>query len=532
MKRINRKKVYFFQDQESGWKKIQMTGMFFQMGPRACLKTRRMFILLCFILQLTLFFSVIAYAENSDSYGDSKEYENIITIETSRKYQGMKQSFSKGYEPSIKKNTMYLVVPFVTKAKLDSNRIIVGISFEREENSPFYYKNYQKKVKQSEDGVYLYQCQIKLKEDRINGQYPLHLSVQAQTEEKMFRQDFIIYAEITDGRVPSEEEPEQPDGSDKAGMGEELVQPDPGEDVIPAEQGSEPKEEINHQPRVMISANSLQGTAVTAGTSQPWSVSVKNCSTGQSLENMKITLISENKDIVLEKNSWYFPRLGAGTAVDLSQNLSVGKKAAAEPASLQFQFEYEDKKGNAYTCAETVNLSVSQIPQAELVNVSFPESIYEADTDFLTFQIQNTGLAVLYNVKARFEGKGLFPEKELFLGTMEAGTSLDGEIKVFAGTLNMDSEGNIIEEDGKKYGETTGTVVFSYENEQGELTEQSQEVHTSIKKPQVVELKVEKEAPKTNQWWITIIILILIVLILIICWLYLRMNYYKLRANK
>ena len=134
-------------------------------------------------------------------------------------------------------------------------------------------------------------------------------------------------------------------------------------------------------------------------------------------------------------------------------------------------------------------------------------------------------------MKVRLEGKGLFPDKELFLGTVEAGTSADGEIKVFAGTLNMDYEGNIIDEDGKKYGETAGTVIFSYENEQGELTEQSQEVYTSIKKPQIVELKVEKEAPKTNQWWITIIILILIVLILIICWLYLRMSYYRKRAD-
>lgn len=78
----------------------------------------------------------------------------------------------------------------------------------------------------------------------------------------------------------------------------------------------------------------------------------------------------------------------------------------------------------------------------------------------------------------------------------------------------------------KKYGDTTGTVVFSYENEQGKPVETSQELHTSIKKPQVVKLKVEKEAPKTNQWWITILAVIFLVLILIIIWLYLRMKHY------
>lgn len=71
------------------------------------------------------------------------------------------------------------------------------------------------------------------------------------------------------------------------------------------------------------------------------------------------------------------------------------------------------------------------------------------------------------------------------------------------------------------------TVIFSYENEQGEVAEQKQELKTSIKKPQIVELKVEKEVPKTNQWWITILAGAFLVLILIIVWLYLRMKHYQ-----
>ena len=492
----------------------------------------KIFFLIGFLWQISFMFSVTVHGENAGSSEGSSQSEHAISIETSRKYEGMKHSFSKGYEPSIRKNTMFLVVPFVTKLQTESDRIIVGISFEREENSPFYYKNYQKKVKKSENGVYLYQCQIKLKEDRVNGQYPLHLSVQAQTKENVIRQDFTIYVEITDGRIPPGEEREEKGFSDESESPKDAVLPEPGEEAIPVGPGAEAKEEISRQPRVMILSNSLQGGAVPAGSSMPWTVSVKNCSSSQPLENLKITLVSENKDVLLEKNSWYFARIGTGACVELSQNLSIGKKAPAEPVSLQFQFEYEDKKGNAYTSSETVNLSVSQIPQAELANVSFPESIFESDTDFLTFQIQNTGLAVLYNARVRLEGKGLFPEKELFFGTVEAGTSVDGEMKVFVGTLNMDNEGNVIEEDGKKYGETTGTVVFSYENEQGERTEQSQELYTSIKKPQIVELKVEKEEPKTNQWWITILFFIFLVLMLIIGWLYLRMNYYKKKADR
>ena len=80
---------------------------------------------------------------------------------------------------------------------------------------------------------------------------------------------------------------------------------------------------------------------------------------------------------------------------------------------------------------------------------------------------------------------------------------------------------------GEKHGDTVGTVIFSYEDEQGEVIEQTQKVHTAIKKPQVVELKVEKEPEKTNQWWITTAVLILAVMALAIIWLYLRMKHYQ-----
>lgn len=216
--------------------------------------------------------------------------------------------------------------------------------------------------------------------------------------------------------------------------------------------------------------------------------------------------------------------------MDLSQTVRAAKKAAAGPVTLQLLFEYEDGKGNAYSTTETARLLVSQAQQAKLANLDFPDSIYEADTETLSFQVQNTGLAVLYNARVRLEAAGLFPEKEMFLGTIEPGASVDGELAVFAGTLDMDAEGNTLEETAEKYGDTAAEVIFSYENEQGEVTEQRQSFHTAIKKPETVELKVEKQQEETNQWWITVLFFVFLTLILIIIGLYLRMKYYQRRS--
>lgn len=445
--------------------------------------------------------------------------EGLISIDTDKKYEGMKTSFAKGYMPSIKKNTMTLVVPFVVKLPLEDDSLLVGVSFEREENSPFVFRNYQKRVKKSGAGIYLYQCKIKLQKNRVNGQYPLHLTVQAQSAEGLLCQEFTIYAEISDGRAapPSEE---------YVGAGTA-----PLEETGTEEQPGGPKEEILHQPRILLAQGSLQGEAVQAGGSAVWAVTAKNCSSSQAIENVKVTLLAEGNEISFEKNAWYFERVAAGGSMDLSQTVGAAGKAAAGPVALQLLFEYEDGKGNAYSTTETARILIKQAQQAALANLDFPDSIYEADTEQLSFQVQNTGLAVIYNVRVRLEAAGLFPEKEMFLGTIEPGTSADGEIAVFAGTLDMDAEGNTPEGNVEKYGDTAAEVIFTYEDEQGGVTEQVVSFHTAIKKPETVELKVENPQEETNQWWITVLFFVFLVLILIIIRLYLRMKYYQRRRD-
>lgn len=465
--------------------------------------------------------------------------QSRISIDATHKYEGMEASFAKGYEPFIEKDTMILTVPFVSEVKMRGNHITVGIDFEREENSPFYYKTYQKQVKLSDTGVYLYQCRIKLRKDRINGQYPLHLWVEGkevQEKEPVLRQEFTIYVQITDGLVPDTadgvggllgNDSKVEDGSKEPidMPGQEGVLTPPSEDS--SFEPSQNTEEKTSQPRLMVNRNSLQGQAIEAGSSVLWSLFIQNCSSREPVENVKVTLSSENRDLVFEKTAWYFEKVSAKNELDLSQNVTVIKKAAVESVQVQFQIEYEDSKGGNYTSTETLNLWINQPENAELASFSFPEKVYSSDTELMTFQIQNTGLATIYNAKIRLEGKGLFPQAELFLGNLEGGASLPGELQVFVGTLDMDAQGMLIEGGAEKYGDTVGTLVFSYENAQGEVTEQTQEIHTCILEPEIVELNVEKEKPKTNQWWITIVAGIMMLLILVIIWLYLRMKFYQ-----
>ncbi len=491
--------------------------------------------------------------------------DGLISIDTEKKYKGMSSSFAKGYIPSVKKNTLLLVVPFQASLPLADDSLYVGVSFEREENCPFLFQNYQKKVKKSGKHTYLYQCKIKLRKNRINGQYPLHLTVRAQTaadvsqnkvssgnsslpygESKenpsgdsslpygsygeMIQQDFIIYVEITDGKNASASETALAKTDDIPQSAES------GSESGSANETSD--NELIRQPKLMLTENSIQAESgeskdkLQAGSSALWIIAAKNCSSSQPIENMKVTLLSDSAGILFEKNSWYFEQIPAGAGMDLSQTITIDKKAPAQTIPIQFQFDYEDKKGTAYSITETARLSIAAMQQAELVDLSFPESIYESDTNSLTFQVQNTGLGIIYNARVRLEGRGLFPERELFLGNMESGTSSDGEISVFAGTLDMDEspsgDSSLPSEPQKdKYGITTARVIFSYEDEQGTVTEQEFQLQTAIKKPQTIELNIEEQEPETNQWWITIVFFIILTLALVIIWLCLRIKSLK-----
>lgn len=296
------------------------------------------------------------------------------------------------------------------------------------------------------------------------------------------------------------------------------------------EKENDTREEINHQPRILVEDNSLQTQRLEAGKDTAWNLTVKNYGS-KAVENMKVTLLSESSDIRFEKTSWYEGHLGTGGTMDLSQTVSVSKKAATEPISVQFQFEYEDDKGNSYTSTEMVILSVNQPQKAEIVNLSFPDIVYSSDTNALTFQILNIGLADLYNARVSVEGKGLFPVQDVFLGNISAGESKEGEMQIFIGTLDMDEEGKQSEEKSGKYGAVSGIVTFSFEDENGEIKEQKLDIHTEIKEAQIVQLKIEKEKEETNQWWITVIVILILTLVLVIAALYLRLQYFKKRVD-
>ena len=87
-------------------------------------------------------------------------------------------------------------------------------------------------------------------------------------------------------------------------------------------------------------------------------------------------------------------------------------------------------------------------------------------------------------------------------------------MKIYVGNKKMKTAGEEAEgEEKEKYGSVTGSIRLTYEDAFGETYTQEHEITTVIQKPQMTELKVEKEKKETNQWWaVSLVSLVLLFL--------------------
>lgn len=143
--------------------------------------------------------------------GSSDTGVGVLTIDNQYVYEGMDASYAGGYVPKIEKNKALLILPLLAKQKLVHEQMTVSVMFGGAESEPFVYKNYEKAVsfgyhktagRSEKTGCYLVSFALQLKKERINGSYPVTLSVQAEGETgDEIRQDFTVYVTVTDGRA-------------------------------------------------------------------------------------------------------------------------------------------------------------------------------------------------------------------------------------------------------------------------------------------------------------------------------------------
>jgi hypothetical protein len=413
-----------------------------------------------------------------------------LSIDSLNIYDGMDQAYMNGYTPRVKSGKATVVLPLVANGAIQGSAVTATLSLGDPSSAPFVFKNYQKTVELTSNKVasggtvasYLVRFDLPLKKGRIDGAYPVTITISAVASDgTVIQKSYTWYVIITDGKDPNATEP--------------------------AATATPPES----QPKLIVSSYSLNPSPAVAGKPLIVTVKLRNTSENQAVQNIKITASCDSSDFALknDSNTIFLDKIAAGGTADVTLNYDIALKALAQQETITLAMEYDNAQAVTLSATGTVAIAVAQPLRVELETPPIASAVNAGDTLPLTFQVMNLGRGTVYNVRCTVEAPGLFPSGAAFIGNMEAGTAKTADLDVFIGTKDM-TKGH---EKDDKYGPTSGTITLIYEDESGKEYTEKTEISTTINVPVISTTSTmpTEEPKKAGQWWVSIIIGALIV---------------------
>lgn len=493
---------------------------------------------------------------------ESPETVNQMAVETAELkidsencYTGMDQPYSKGYTPKVENGTASLVVPVVCQGQLRDDTLKVSLNLGSGNGIPFISEKYEKdiglgqeKINGSQETIacYLVNFDLKLKDDRKNGEYPVILNVQAEDiDGNLIHKEFSVNVVITDEKPPasepSTEEPstdepstvepstEEP-STDEPSTGEPSTEPSteaPKDDLTGAVDvtgpsgsdsgdgassggsggGSSASEAPTFAPKIIVQSCKSSKDEIQAGDEVTLDITLLNTSSTETVRNMTVSIGDEGEylNLLSPTDTIYVDSVSAGQTCVVSYKYKILASAVPGAYGLSVSMDYADSKGASQSASGKIKMMVSQAVKLEFDPLVLASEVQVGDVVTAQIQAMNLGRSKVHNVRAVIEADGLAPEGTLFIGDIEAGKTATGTVKISVTSLSKGSS---------LYGETRGTVTYYYEDENGKEYEETGNITTNIKTPFS---NTTKETPEdTGQWWIIMAVVVGILFFFII----------------
>lgn len=425
----------------------------------------------------------------------AQNIDNILLLDDTDIFEGMSASYQQGYEPTVENHTAVIVLPLYTQEE-ELESIQVTPDLGATDGSPFVYRNYQKTVQKTTEqingssdteDVFLVRFELELQTDYYNGIYPVVLNVSYRLQNVNYEKSFTCYVQLRDGKSQTEETEVQV---------------------------SEPVEEApTSEPKLIIEKCEDMPETIYAGDIFDVTVFVKNTNKQKYVQNMTVTISTDTSDMILQADSnvLYFDSLGANQTLEIPLKFLCTENMKAGMYSVTLDMSYDNPDATSLTSSGKFDVMVSERMQVELEVGYFASEVNAGDSFELPIQLMNLGKGAIYNARCVLEVPGLTANQSLFLGNLEGGTAISGNMNVFAGMVNKDAKS-----EEARYGTTNGKVMLTYEDENGKEYQVEEEIEININ-PLEISASVPEETEDTNnittQLWIGIGIVIAIILI-------------------
>ena len=406
-----------------------------------------------------------ALAEEVDTGGAA-----ALAIDTQHVYPGMDKSYAQGYVPSVKDGVATVVLPLVVSGGGVCDIVTATLDLGDPSTAPFVFKNYVSEfgwdtyaVEGGDASCCLITFSLALREDRLNGSYPVLVHVQGKAQEgAALSGDFTLYVVIADGRSTETDATQEPA-------------------AVP-------------QPKLIVEAFECSAKPLEAGAEAVLTVTVLNTSTSQTVKNIKLSFQDESGEILpAATGSVYIERIKKGQSTTFGFDIRVAEDASARTHVLTVTMEYENSQATAFVSSDTIALDVTQHIRLEYEQPTLPTKVTEGDNVSFSMNIMNLGKSTIYNVLLTFGIPGLNNGGSVLVGNLQSGEAKEAATNLFVSSINGE------------YGDTLGAILLSYENETGELFEREITVGTSIEKkiaPALTQTQQSEEAGEDLlPWW-------------------------------
>ena len=409
-----------------------------------------------------------------------------IYIDNKNLYEKMERTYAQGYVPTVEGGTAYVVLPLLCDGELAGKSLRAKAVLD--DSGPFVAKNYEKTVELAKNPVnggkgkvsgYLVNFPLQLKADRVNGSYPVAVSVSAKDSAgQPVQEDFTVYVTVRDGKDPNATEPPVPE-----------PEPTPEPVVLG------PKVLVQACRAAVIGPGGVENGAqdgINAGDQVRVTVTLVNTSQTEALENMAVTAAGpEGFSLLSGTDSVYIGGLAAGATVDVAYEYAVSQETPAGQYAIGLSYDFAYHKGEVGSGTGTARVNIRQPLKMEFALMQVPAEAVISDTVEVNVQAINLSRAKAYNVRAVVEGDGLSPSGTAFIGDLEGGASGEKPLPVLITGL---TQGEF------PYGQTTGTVTYLYEDSEGGEFSETASFTVNIQSP--FSEGGSKEAEDPGQWWI------------------------------
>jgi len=264
------------------------------------------------------------------------------------------------------------------------------------------------------------------------------------------------------------------------------------------------------QPKVIVSSYQVSPSPVVAGKDFTVSVTLKNTSTVQAVQNMTVAVSTDAKNFASKNDSdtFYIRSLAAGGTTQLKLKYTADQVTPEQQYSITVNIAYENSQAASLSSVGVLSVKVSQLQRVQLEVPAIAETVNAGDTLPLSLNVMNLGKSKAYNVRCTLVGAGFIPTGTTFVGNIEPGTASTGQMNVFIGTKDMSSGSSSTSTGAEKYGATDGTITMTYEDASGKEYKTTAKISTVIDEP-VIAATSSSQAESTKnagQWWVSILV--------------------------